>query len=129
MSDNEGKKPGDKAAERVGTGCGIGCVGMVVVMVLFFVWALSGGGDSDPARERELEEFGAIDTCEGWVRDQLKAPSTAEFNDSQAIGAGPWTVTGTVDAENSFGAMIRHSWTCEIRLDGDMFRGSATVTE
>jgi hypothetical protein len=28
-------------------------------------------------------------------------------------------VTGAVDAQNSFGAMIRSNFTCSVRLDGD----------
>lgn len=51
----------------------------------------------------------AISQCEGEVKERLKAPSTAKF-ESNATGGGPWTVTGTVDAENSFGAMIRSSY-------------------
>lgn len=56
--------------------------------------------------------------CESRIESLLKAPSTAEF-DSQATGSGTWTVTGTVVAENSFGAMVRSSYQCTVVIDGD----------
>ena len=68
--------------------------------------------------------------CQEWVKDKLKAPSTAKFSETSSTG-GPqsWSMTGAVDSENSFGAMVRAAWTCNIRLDGDTWRGSATVIE
>ena len=93
---------------------------------LFLIAGLSTGCDTSSAGN----EYGAKDACKEWVKDQLKAPSTAEFeNVSASSGAGPWTVIGDVDAENGFGAKIRIGWTCEVRLDGDYYRGSATLFE
>ncbi|WP_437582746.1 hypothetical protein ACSAGD_10790 [Paramicrobacterium sp. CJ85] len=59
--------------------------------------------------------------CEDAVRDQLKAPDTAEF-DTSATGSGTYTVTGTVDSENSFGAMLRSDFQCTVVIDGDTQR-------
>lgn len=112
---------------KTGRGCGLGCLGVLALFVGFVACTTAGG--SDPSFDREAEGVGAINACEDWVRDQLKAPATAEFGDSTATGSGPWTVTGTVDAENSFGAMLRQTWSCEVRLDGDTFRGRAVITE
>ncbi len=81
------------------------------------------GGDSDPAAQRQ----GAMIACEDMLRDQLKAPDSADFTGTTATGSGPWTVTGQVDAQNSFGASLRSAWSCEVRLDGDMFRGRASL--
>jgi len=82
----------------------------------------SGASDDTPSKY----EVQAV--CEEWVKKQLKAPGTAKFSD-HATSGGPisWTVTGSVDAENSFGALLRSSWTCDIRLDGDTWRGSARI--
>ena len=55
-----------------------------------------------------------------FVREELKAPSTAEFPDwtesnCQATQSGnTWTVRSFVDAENSFGAQIRSDYTAEM---------------
>lgn len=66
----------------------------------------------------------AEQACEGAVGQNLKAPATAQYN-SQASGSGPWRVVGTVDAENSFGALIRSEYQCTVRLEGN--RAIATL--
>lgn len=66
------------------------------------------------------------------MRDKLKAPATADFTDgSDSGGPNSYTITGTVDAENSFGAMLRTGWSCDIEYrDADqMWHGSATLDE
>lgn len=82
-----------------------------------------GVGDDDP----ELQKIGAENACQDWVREQLRAPSTATFSDVSASGVGPWQVTGEVEAQNGFGGTERLTWSCDVRLDGDTFRGRAAV--
>lgn len=85
-----------------------------VIIVLQVVNANS--RDTGPAPEQLLIE--AEWACEGVVESNLKAPSTAEY-DSSASGSGPWNVIGTVDAENSFGAKIRSTYSCTVERSGD----------
>ena len=60
--------------------------------------------------------------CKDFVRNRLKAPSTAGFSDVDHTGSAPtWTVTGNVDAENSFGAKLRMRFTCVVTDDGDQW--------
>lgn len=116
-------QPGNNG--KTGGGCA-GCLSIVAVLfVVGLLISMCGGGSSDDSGDA----WGAKDACHGWVEDQLKAPSTADFHDDDVSGDGPWTITGSVDAENSFGAKIRTSWTCDIRLDGDTYRGNATLLE
>ena len=65
----------------------------------------------------------AIAQCEARVEQDLKSPTTADF-DSTASGYGTWTVTGTVDAENSFGAMVRATYGCTVIVSGQNIRVS-----
>lgn len=63
-------------------------------------------------------------TCRGFIADRLKAPSTADFehyNSSKVIkyDYDEWKVTMYVDAENSFGAMIRSDFQCHLRVEGE----------
>ncbi|MDF2691703.1 MAG: hypothetical protein K0S65_86 [Labilithrix sp.] len=82
-------------------------------------WAVSSAAGGDEMSASELKVL-AESACEGAVEQNLKAPSSAEY-DSSASGSGPWTVTGSVDAENSFGAMIRSTYTCSVeQADGRM---------
>ena len=58
------------------------------------------------------------------VRESLKSPSTAKFPNSgeSQVGkiGGYWVVNSWVDAQNSFGAMIRYNWT--VVYDGQFNR-------
>jgi hypothetical protein len=60
--------------------------------------------------------------CEEFVKNRLKAPSTADFPflDRTVIpeGANTYIVRSYVDAQNGFGAMIRSDFRCEIRYNG-----------
>jgi hypothetical protein len=79
-----------------------------------------GSGDDDVARAV------AYDMCKDFVRTRLKAPATARFPDywrgGEVVvgGAGPsYTVRAHVDSENSFGALLRTRFTCDVMQDGD----------
>ena len=53
--------------------------------------------------------------CEEFVKDRLKAPTTAEFYDATATkGVSGWTVDGNVDSENSFGGMVKNRYRCKV---------------
>lgn len=64
----------------------------------------------------------AYHMCQGYVKVALKSPSTAEFPPFQSYNAqydgyNKYLVSGYVDAQNSFGAMLRTSYTCNIEQD------------
>lgn len=75
------------------------------------------------------EDKNKIDDYDVWqaamdiVRGRLKAPSTAEFcSRSSAIitqSGKTWTIKGYVDAENSFGAMIRNDFCVVLVFESD----------
>jgi hypothetical protein len=68
----------------------------------------------------------AIAACESSVRDELKAPTTAKFSDERYTDSDPsWRVTGAVDAENGFGAMIRNRFECTLTRNGDSYATTA----
>lgn len=106
-----------------GKGC-LGCSGVfVLAVVIFAVWigSLGSGGSSSPSGD----SYESIAQCEARIDKLLKAPSTADYNsDAAGTGAGSWKVSGTVDAENGFGAKVRASYGCTVTLSGD----SATTT-
>lgn len=61
--------------------------------------------------ERRIEKL-----CREAVLDQLKAPSSAEFERLATISTGnaTWTVRGQVDSQNGFGAQVRTEFACVI---------------
>lgn len=119
--------PPGAANTTMSPGAKKGCLGIVMaVFVVGFFVSMFDDSSSDSAGT----EYGAKSACQDWVEDQLKAPSTADFGGVNVSGVGPWTVTGYVDAENSFGANVRTAWACDVRLDSDdYYRGSATLLE
>ncbi|WP_433065494.1 PKD domain-containing protein [Dactylosporangium sp. CS-033363] len=62
----------------------------------------------------------AVEVCQRAVLQNLKAPATARFVPGQVDTAENRTfrVSGAVDAQNSFGALIRTSFDCNVALDG-----------
>jgi hypothetical protein len=62
---------------------------------------------------------GAEQACKDFVKDRLKAPATANFSGVDHTSSGSaYTVTGDVDAQNSFGAKLRSHFTCVVRDAG-----------
>lgn len=105
---------GDKESDRTAVGCGIGCLGVLVIAVVIAVFGtLSGSDDEDDGGG----EYGARDVCQQFVKDRLKAPGTADFSGESASenSDGSWTVRGDVDSENGFGASLRNSYVCKVR--------------
>lgn len=84
-------------------------LGIAAFLILIGVGsALDRGPDMDGAS--------AAEACKELVLGRLKAPATAEFSNLATSGSGiRWTVTGSVDAENSFGAKLRMGWSCTVR--------------
>lgn len=99
---------------------------VILFAALFLVVSLSEG---DGERNKTEDRYWAETSCKGSVRQQLKAPSTAEFEitSTRELSDGKWFVSGSVDAENSFGAQVRNVWTCNAELVGDDWRATASV--
>lgn len=95
---------------------------------LFLLFAALGHADEDTAGGSSDREYAAFDVCTEFVKDQLKAPGTAEFRNPYeddgevtitGAGDGPYTVRSTVDAQNGFGAQLRNSFSCTVSYTGD----------
>lgn len=73
----------------------------------------------------------AIIYAQGFVENCLRAPATAQFPwETMAILDGDvWRVSGSVDSQNGFGALIRSDWQCELRKSSDGWRCRSLVIE
>lgn len=109
---------GDKFAKEH-PGCALTMLLAVALVIGYFVFA---GGSDEPADE--ASNTGAIDVCHQAVEDQLKAPGTADFGGERVSNMGDeYTVSGHVDAENGFGALLRLEWVCEATwVEGNTWR-------
>lgn len=68
----------------------------------------------DPNNEAEAEA-----QCEGFADKRLKAPADANYELAAEESEGSWTVIGTVDSQNSFGANVRSNVRCVLHFEGD----------
>lgn len=90
-----------------------------------------GSRQADPAvqaRQKERDEqISACSTAREFVRQRLKAPSTATFASCVEAGVaklpnGDYTVMAWVDSQNTFGAMIRTRYLATLRPVGDKWQ-------
>lgn len=144
---------------QLSTAQGIGVYVLVCVLALVLISLLQGSPEQQAERAAEAERrIAEMKAEEERLRDpdyqprlndhriyevyeagvelvtrQLKAPSTASFGPrgprSVRQGASGYIAEGWVDAQNSFGAMIRTEWVCDIRRAGEQYRGKCTLFE
>lgn len=78
----------------------------------------------DAAEAEKSNDMNARFVCTNFVRDSLKAPSTAEFQSSSEYLVkkqpdGSFAVAGIVDSQNSFGAKLRGAFACTVKPTSD----------
>lgn len=107
--------PPAKPKAKLGTG-GLIFVGLIVLCCVGAI-IKSQVGDKEPG------DVDARVMCEQFVEDRLKSPKSADYSGESVFREGDvWVVTGKVDAQNSFGAMIRNSFKCRMTVSGDTWR-------
>lgn len=110
-----------------------GCAGCLTILgfifllgvVVYFV-ALLAGEDSTGSNRSEPDTAvlrqGACSVAHDFVRDRLRSPSSARFQncrDVQIINTGNrWKVEGHVDAQNAFGATLRNRYVAILTYEG-----------
>lgn len=74
--------------------------------------------------------------CQVAARKELRSPSSADFAPYYEVRGGPtttdgrWAITGSVEADNAFGAKIRSEVVCELqRVNGDFEVIEAGIVE
>lgn len=101
---------------------------VTIIPIGLISWGYTMFVDSDPssASVNKPHELSAIELyvqAQGFVRQGLKAPSTAKFPlEPVSVGTdgnGLYQVESYVDSQNGFGAMIRSDWMLNMRPVGD----------
>lgn len=147
----ENQPRGSSSSKRIGNLRIFSILLVVVVLILFAIWFIP------QHEESQTLEYKAWERAKELVKDELKSPATAKFPDYNENfvsneGYGSWEVTvvsysdyeytttihGTkfniyshVDAENSYGALVRESFSVSIiRTDeGGLFNHDGWVTD
>ena len=97
----------------------LGCLWAIGIVVVFGVPGVLTKGHSDLG-----DACSAQLMCENhFVKDRLLSPSSAKFSpdaETKAVSLGDerWTVTGYVDSQNVYGAMLRSPYTCTVKYLG-----------
>ena len=102
---------------------------LAVIAGLFIVASLAGVviAGNLTSTTRVPDALDACITAHEFVEQTLKAPSTAKFpachssdvkiKQQEPLGRDVWTVTGYVDSQNSFGAMLRSTYIVKMIYD------------
>ena len=72
-------------------------------------------GCDKPAPKKDdskTSEAALTDACHTAVRDRLKSPGTAQFGGEFRRESTTPELTGYVDSQNGFGALVRATWGC-----------------
>lgn len=95
----------------------------LAVFAMFALGSVNTGGSSVSSTppDRRIDAFVM---SQEFVRAEIKAPSTAKFpwyDESYVavLGSNKYRIVAYVDAQNSFGAVIRNNYICEIQDLGD----------
>lgn len=115
-------------------------IGATVAVVAVIGWVMAATGSFDSALNPR--ETTAKSECQNTVGDELKSPASAKFTDVTANDGGAYVlgdlpsrfdsvsnisvlvVTGKVDAENSYGTLLRNKFNCRAVFSGDDFVGT-----
>lgn len=86
----------------------------VALVVLVAVSACTTG---NPYGDNSANAFAAQDACRNSVKLQLLSAPSAHFSGENRVFTGTkaapkFQITGTVSADNAFGAPLQRSWTC-----------------
>jgi hypothetical protein len=100
-----------------------GC-GSIVVVIIGVIMLLSILGKLLPEIDHDYtkdQEGLAYSYAEGFVKKELKAPSSAQFpsyreklSHTTNMGSGSYKIKSWVDCQNGFGAMLRQNFSCTI---------------
>jgi len=95
-------------------------IGMIVLLciICLCIYSLSNGNGG----EKDHKTMAFV-LCTVYVENRLKSPSTADFpssssSDIRDLGNNVFEIRSYVDAQNSFGAMIRNNFYCKIQYTG-----------
>lgn len=93
------------------------------LLVIFVVYLLNPPGKAiTHSHEQRDNSTMAHIQCKEFVKERLKAPSSADFAfldyTATKLTDNQYVIRSYVDAQNSFGAKLRNSYTCSVKWNG-----------
>lgn len=100
----------------------IGCLGLFGIgIVLAIIGQITGPSKNGPVGSGSPPRYGEppLSICEPAVSRRLKSPGSAKFSglfDTRRTNiGGTYHIFGWVDSQNSFGALLRTRYVCDVR--------------
>ena len=110
-----------------------------VIFCFFCIAQFDCSGENDKPKvygDNTADRLEAYIYTEDFVKKRLKSPSSAIFPDAKArdesvlyLGDGKYKIKSYVDSQNSFGAMLRTKFSCEITFADGMVTCNSLVIE
>ncbi|MBU4482119.1 PH domain-containing protein, partial [Patescibacteria group bacterium] len=117
LSKKEKKQP-EKISSGKGIAGGCGCLVLIIIFVIIIITIFSSGDDSKNSYDNKNNNGDVAAVCaQEKIKTMLKSPSSAKFPwglTSSLISGNKYKVANYVDSQNSFGAMIRTNYVCEV---------------
>lgn len=103
---------------------------LVMGVILVPYWLFHGGTGAATGQKTYTEDdykAACYSLAEQQVKEYLKAPSTAKFcpmrdTEFRSLGGNIYTMSGWVDAQNSFGASLRTVWGVMVSVEGERMK-------
>jgi hypothetical protein len=94
-------------------------VGYYIIKKIDSVLEPPSSPDTAEQRLKDFKAFDAYYASQGFIKQQLLSPSTAEFEQTaeqatEQLNDSTWAIDSYVDSQNTFGAMIRKRYVCRI---------------
>jgi RNA polymerase subunit RPABC4/transcription elongation factor Spt4 len=96
-----------------------------VLLVGLALFCFFGFPDASASRDKGGSSYAAHVMAEKFVTRELRSPASARFSgitDPETVisdlGAGRFRVSGYVDSQNGFGALLRSNYTCTVKYGG-----------
>lgn len=91
---------------------------LIFVVVAVFIVVKCGCSNDEENKVKTYDKIDALTHAQIYIKSKLKSPASAEFEGGAdgviKINDTTFTVMGTVDSQNSFGAMLRSNYSCKV---------------
>ncbi len=91
---------------------------LVFTAVAVFAIVKCSCSEDEGSKVKVYDKIEALTHAQLYIEKQLKSPSTAEFESGAdgvtKVNDTTFIVIGTVDSQNSFGAMLRSNYSCKV---------------
>lgn len=91
---------------------------LIFVVVAVFIVVKCGCSSEEENKVKTYDKIDALSQAHVHIKSLLKSPASAEFEGGAGevtkINDTTFIVIGTVDSQNSFGAMLRSNYSCKV---------------